>query len=47
MPRFAQYPDHNHVSLMAQVNTPHNRFGADIRDGCARVERGEFAARQA
>lgn len=47
MPRLVQYPDHNHMSLVAQFDTPHNRFGADLRDWCARVERGEFAARSA
>jgi acetyl esterase len=46
MPRFVQYPDHNHMSLLAQFNTPGNAFGADLRDWCARVERGEFAGRQ-
>lgn len=46
MPRFAQYPDHNHVSLIAQFNSPHNRFGAEVRDWCERVERGEFRARR-
>jgi acetyl esterase/lipase len=46
MPRVLQLPDHNHYSVMAQFNTPHNTLGADIRDWCARVERGEFAARR-
>jgi acetyl esterase len=46
MPRFVQYPDHNHVSLVAQFDSPHNRFGADLRDWCERVERGEFRARR-
>lgn len=44
MPRVVQLPDHNHYSVMAQFNTTHNRLGHDIRDWCARVERGEFAA---
>lgn len=46
MPRFVQYPDHNHMSLLAQFNTPGNAFGADVRDWCARVARGEFAGCQ-
>ncbi|WP_291009943.1 alpha/beta hydrolase [Hydrogenophaga sp.] len=45
MPRVLQLPDHNHYSVMAQFNTPHNRLGAEIRDWCARVERGEFAGK--
>lgn len=44
MPRVLQLPDHNHHSVVAQFNTAHNRLGAEIRDWCARVERGEFAA---
>ena len=44
MPRVLQLPDHNHYSLMAQFNTTHNPLGTEIRDWCARVERGEFAA---
>lgn len=47
MPRVVQYPDHNHVSLMAQFDTPHNAFGADVRDWCERVKRGEFRRRHA
>lgn len=46
MPRLVQYPDHNHMSLLTQFDTPFNAFGADIRDWCARVERGEFLGRQ-
>ena len=46
MPRVLQLPDHNHYSVMAQFNTAHNTLGAEIRDWCARVERGEFAARR-
>jgi acetyl esterase/lipase len=46
MPRVLQLPDHNHYSVMAQFNTAHNRLGAEIRDWCARVERGEFAAKR-
>ncbi|MGH6637237.1 MAG: alpha/beta hydrolase [Polaromonas sp.] len=42
MPRLLQYPDHNHFSIVAQFNTAHNQFGADVRDWCARVLRGEF-----
>lgn len=43
MPRFVQLADHNHVSLVAQFDTPHNALGAQIRDWCARVLRGEYA----
>jgi len=46
MPRVVQLPDHNHYSAMAQFNTGHNRLGPEIRDWCARVERGEFAAKR-
>jgi acetyl esterase/lipase len=46
MPRVVQLPDHNHYSVMAQFNTAHNQLGTDIRDWCARVEQGEFAAKQ-
>ena len=46
MPRVLQLPDHNHYSVMAQFNTAHNPLGAEIRDWCARVERGEFAAKR-
>jgi acetyl esterase/lipase len=45
MPRFVQVADHNHMSIVTQFDTPHNRLGEDIRDWCARVERGEFGAR--
>lgn len=44
MPRLVQYPDHNHVSLVAQFHSGFNVLGHDIRDWCSRVERGEFAA---
>lgn len=45
MPRVLQLPDHNHTSLMAGFNLPGNLLGRQIRDWCARVERGEFRAR--
>lgn len=46
MPRVLQLPDHNHYSVMAQFNTAHSRLGMELRDWCARVERGEYAAKQ-
>jgi acetyl esterase/lipase len=46
IPRVLQLPDHNHYSAMAQFNTAHNRLGVEIRDWCARVERGEFAEKR-
>lgn len=46
MPRLVQYTDHNHVSVVAQFNTPHNKLGADLRDWFSRVLHGEFAARR-
>lgn len=47
MPRFVQLADHNHMSLMTQFDTPFNALGETLRDWCARVLRGEYAARQA
>jgi len=45
MPRFVQYADHNHMSIVTQFDTPHNALGEDVRDWCVRVLRGEFTAR--
>jgi acetyl esterase len=42
MPRVVQCTDHNHLSIVAQFDTPYNALGEEIRDWCARVERGEF-----
>ena len=44
MPRVIQLMDHNHVSIVAQFNTPCNELGDPIRDWCGRVL---AAARQA
>lgn len=43
MPRLLQLPSHNHVSIVAQFDTPYNALGADIRSWCARVLRGDYA----
>lgn len=37
MPRFVQYPEHNHMSIVTQFDTPHNVLGDDIRAWCERV----------
>lgn len=37
MPRFIQYPEHNHVSMVAQFDTRHSVLGADIRRWISRV----------
>lgn len=47
MPRVVQLMDHNHVSLMAQFNTPFNELGGPIRDWIARVLDGQFAGARA
>ncbi|MDO4236726.1 alpha/beta hydrolase [Pseudomonas sp.] len=47
LPRLMQCLDHNHTSIVAQFDTPHNALGEDIRDWCQRVLRGELGARQA
>ena len=44
MPRLLQLPQHNHLSLITQFDTPHNRLGADIRDWCAQILDGAYAA---
>ncbi len=38
MPRFVQLMDHNHVSLIAQFNTPCDELGAEIRGWCRRID---------
>ena len=40
MPRVIQLMDHNHVSIVAQFNTPCNELGEPIRDWCRRVSGG-------
>ncbi len=43
MPRVVQLMDHNHVSIVAQFNTPFNALGGPIRDWFARVLAGQYA----
>ena len=45
MPRVIQLMDHNHVSVVAQFNTPCNDLGDQIRDWFERVLRGDFGLR--
>jgi len=37
MPRFIQLMDHNHVSVVAQFNSPFNELGDEIRSWCQRT----------